>query len=364
MDYYELLGVQRSASQTEIKKAYRKLARELHPDANPGDAEAEARFKQVAEAYEALGDAEKRAHYDTYGSTNGRNGLGGDAYGGGLGDLFDAFFNTGGANDPGGAKRGVDLDVIAEISLEEAVTGVAKDIAVRTAVTCDTCEATGAAVGTSVKRCDQCSGTGQIRQVRQSILGQMVTTGTCPRCIGEGVMIETPCGDCSGEGRKVEERSYTVDIPPGVADGTTLRLTSRGAVGPRGGGKGDLYVRVRVAEHALFRREGDDLIADLKVSMTQASLGALIEFTGIESVVEVDIAAGVQAGKMYRYRGEGVPRLRGRGRGDLLLRLVVETPTGLSSEQEELLRRLASERNEQVKEPTAGLVGKFRSKFS
>ncbi|MGI9612084.1 MAG: molecular chaperone DnaJ [Acidimicrobiales bacterium] len=363
-DFYELLGVGRDASQDEIKKAYRRLARELHPDANPNDPEAEARFKKVAEAYEVLQDPEKRAHYDRFGSSGGP-GMGGDPFAAsGLGDLFDAFFNAG-TRTESGPKRGVDLETVARLTLEETVSGVARDVTVRTAVPCDTCQATGASPGSDVSRCEQCGGSGQVRQVRQSILGQMVSTSTCPRCAGEGVEIASPCNDCSGEGRRVEEQTYNVDIPAGVGDGATLRLTGRGAVGPRGGGAGDLYVQVEVEEHPVFLRDGDDLIAEIHVAATQAALGATVPFTTIDGEITVDVPAGAQTGKRYRIRDRGVTRLRGRGRGDLLLALVVDTPTDLSAEQEELLRQLAKERQEDVNEPGEdGLLDRFKNRFS
>ncbi|MDH3681435.1 MAG: molecular chaperone DnaJ [Acidimicrobiia bacterium] len=362
-DFYDLLGVSRSASADEIKRAYRRLARELHPDANPDDPEAEARFKRVAEAYEVLSDPEKRARYDRFGSSGGP-GMGDPFAATGLGDLFDAFFNAGGRTETG-SKRGVDLETVARLTLEETVAGVAKDVTVRTAVPCDTCQATGARPGSDVARCGQCGGSGQVRQVRQSILGQMVSTSTCPRCAGEGVEIASPCDDCAGEGRRVEEQTYNVDIPAGVGDGSTLRLTGRGAVGPRGGGAGDLYVQVEVEEHPVFARDGDDLYADIHVAATQASLGADVEFTTIDGDITVDVPAGSQTGKRYRIRDHGVTRLRGRGRGDLLLTLVVDTPTNLTAEQEELLRQLAKERQEEVKDPgEEGLLGRFRSRFN
>ncbi|MGF1596338.1 MAG: molecular chaperone DnaJ [Acidimicrobiales bacterium] len=365
MDFYDLLGVDRSASREEIKKAYRRLARELHPDSNPGDPDAEARFKQVAEAYEVLSDPQKRARYDRFGSS-GNGGFGaGDPFGAtGLGDLFDAFFNAGGRTDAG-PKRGVDLEAVARLTLEEAVAGVAREVTVRTAVPCDRCQATGAAPGSDVTRCEQCGGTGQVRQVRQSILGQMVSTSVCPRCVGEGVQIASPCPDCSGEGRRVEERTYTVDVPAGVGDGSTLRLTGRGAVGPRGGGAGDLYVQVQVAEHDRFVRDGENLLAELHVPVTQAALGATVDVETIDGRVSVTVPAGTSTGKVYRIRDAGVPRLRGRGRGDLLLTVIVDTPTDLTSEQEDLLRQLAKERGDEVDEPGEdGLLGRIKSRFT
>ena len=362
MDLYQLLGVGRSASQDEIKRAYRKLARELHPDATPDDAEAEARFKQVAEAYEVLSDPEKRARYDRFGSSGSR---GGDPFAGsGLGDLFDAFFGAG-ARTESGPQRGADLEVVAELTLEDVVQGRAKEVSVRTAVPCDTCEATGAAPGAQPLRCDQCGGTGQVRQVRQSILGQMVTTSTCARCSGEGVTISAPCTECSGEGRRVEEQTYVVDVPAGVGDGATLRLTGRGAVGRRGAGAGDLYVHVRILPHSVYRREGDDLLAELRIAATQAALGASIPFESIEEAIDVDVPAGSQSGDLLRFRGQGIPKLRGRSRGDLLLMLMVETPTDLTAEQDELLRLLAKERGESVNEPGEdGILGRFKSRFA
>ena len=365
MDFYELLGVDRSANQDEIKKAYRRLARELHPDANPGDAEAESRFKQVAEAYEVLSDPEKRARYDRFGTSGSAAGGMGDPFAAtGLGDLFDAFFNAGARAEPTN-KRGVDLEVVVELTLEESVVGVAKDVAVRTAVPCDTCEATGARPGTDVRRCEQCGGSGQVRQVRQSILGQMVSTSICHRCGGEGMEIPSPCDDCSGEGRRVQEQTYNIDVPAGVSEGSTLRLTGRGAVGPRGGGAGDLYVNVRVQEHPVFVRDGDDLFADLHLPVTQAALGAHVVFDTIDGEIPIDVARGAQTGKRWRLRDRGVPRLRGRGRGDLVVTLVVDTPADLTAEQEKLLRQLAEERGEEVKDPGEdGLLGRFKSRFN
>lgn len=364
-DFYDLLGVSRSASQDEIKKAYRRRARELHPDANPGNAAAEAEFKQVAEAYEVLSDQQKRSRYDQYGSADGPS-MGDPFAGGGLGDLFDAFFNMGGGGGGRAAStRGVDLEVVAELDLVDTVNGVAKEVSVRTAVGCDTCAGTGAGPGSAASTCSQCNGAGQIRQVRQSILGQMVTTSICPRCGGEGRTISNPCGDCHGEGRRVEDRSYTVDIPAGVSHGTTLRLSGRGAVGPRGGAAGDLYVEVRVRPHAVFRRDGEHLLADLRISFTQAALGATVSFQTIDERADIEVPAGAQTGSVITLRDHGIPRLRGRGRGDLILSLVVDTPRDLNDEQADLLRRLAELRNEDVRGPDeGGLFSKIRSAFS
>jgi molecular chaperone DnaJ len=366
-DYYKRLGVSRHASGEEIKKAYRKRARELHPDANRDDPGAEGRFKEVAEAYEVLSDPDKRARYDRFGTAGAASG--GDPFGGGIGDLFDAFFNVAGGGGPGrgrrGPQRGVDLEVVVTLDLEDTVTGVQRDVTVRTAVACATCGATGAAPGSKATTCTQCNGTGQVRQVRQSILGQMVTTGTCHRCGGEGRVIAVPCPDCAGEGRRVEDRTYTVDIPAGVADGQTLRLTGRGAVGPRGGPPGDLYVELRVADHPVFQRHGDDLLAECHLAVTQAALGTTIAFPTLDGEQTIRIAPGTQTGQVLRLRERGIPRLQGRGRGDLLVTVVVDTPTELSGEEEELLRRLAELRGEPVEPPgEGGLFARIRSALS
>ncbi len=368
-DYYQLLGVDRGASPEEIKKAYRKLARQLHPDANPDDPAAEARFKQIAEAYEVLGDPQKRANFDRFGSAGGPQGFGGgagSAFGGGLGDLFDAFFTQSGFNQAGSrSTQGSDLQYAVELTLEETVSGVAKDVTVRTAVACDACQATGAQDGAEVLTCGECNGMGQVRQVRQSILGQMVTTVACPTCGGDGQIITSPCNECAGEGRTIDERTYTVDIPAGVSAGSTLRLTGRGAVGPRGGGAGDLYVEIQVRSHEVFSREQDTLFADMHVAMTQAALGTVISFQTIDDVCDVDVPAGSQSGHVFTIRGAGVPRLRGRGRGDLELTLVVDTPTKLSEEEEGLLRQLAERRDESVKGPAeGGIFSKIKSAFN
>lgn len=373
-DFYELLDVDRAASADEIKKSYRKLARQLHPDANPGDAAAEAKFKEVAEAYEVLSDPQKKSNYDQFGSANGPQGFGGGGgaggqpFGGGLGDIFDAFFTQSGFGGGGGGRassQGSDLQYVAELDLEDTVRGVAKDVTIRTAVPCDDCEATGAADGSEALTCGECAGHGQVRQVRQSILGQMVTTVACPTCNGQGQIITSPCSACAGEGRKIDDRTYTVDIPAGVSDGSTLRLTGRGAVGPRGGGAGDLYVEIQVRPHPVFARDGDTLFADLHVAMTQATLGALITFGTIDGEVEIDVPAGSQAGKIFTVRDEGVPRLRGRGRGSLKVTLVVDTPSKLSEQDETLFRQLAGQRGESVKDVAeGGIFSKIKSAFN
>ena len=368
-DFYELLGVAPDASAEDIKRAYRKRARELHPDANPGDAEAEQEFKELARAYETLRDPQKRAHYDRFGDTGNGNAGSGDPFGfSGVGDIFDAFFGGqspfgGGRRGPTGPPRGPDLEVVTELDFTEAVFGAQHRVEVRTAVPCETCEATGAAPGTSASTCGDCGGAGQVRQVRQSLLGQMVTTGVCSRCGGAGEVIADPCGDCSGEGRRLEDKAYTVDIPPGVDAGSTLRLQGRGAVGPRGGAPGDLYVNFRVRAHDRFTRDGVDLHADLPIPVTQAILGADVQFETLDGVEEIRVPPATPTGHVFRFRGKGVPVVNRSGRGDLLVHVVIELPDDLDQEQEALVRKLAELRGEEVGTEGHGFFSKLRTAF-
>lgn len=365
-DYYGLLGVARDASDDEIKRAYRQRARELHPDANGGDPASEARFKEVSVAYETLRDPERRRRYDMFGADGARGGPGpGDAFGGGLGDLFDAFFGGSpfGAQRPSGPRRGEDVEVLLELRFEEAVFGAERAVGFRGPVACATCSGSGAKPGTVPITCLECAGIGQVRRVRQSILGQVVTTAPCPRCQGTGEVIESPCADCRGEGRRVEERSVSIEVPPGVDDGTTLRITGAGSVPPRGGVAGDLYVHLRVAAHERFTRVGTDLVLELHVAMTQAALGAQIEIATLDGPETITLPPGTQTGRSIRIRNRGVPHVRGRGRGDLRVELVVDTPDPTTKEQEQLLRELARQRGEAVAEPEHGLFSRIRSSF-
>ncbi|MEO7430396.1 MAG: molecular chaperone DnaJ [Acidimicrobiales bacterium] len=365
-DYYDLLEVARDASADDIKRAYRKLARQLHPDTNP-DPAASDRFKKVAQAYEVLSDPEKRQRYDRFGPDGVNPGAGGFA-GGGINDIFDAFFGGaspfgGGGRRAAGPPRGPDLEVVVDLRFEDAVFGVRQAVEVRTAVVCDTCEASGAAAGSQPISCLECAGTGQVQRVRQSFLGQMVTNSVCPRCAGQGQVISNPCPDCNGEGRRVEERSYTVDIPAGVDTGSTLRLTGRGAAGPRGGGNGDLYVHVRVTAHERFTREGVDLHCDLPISFAQAALGAHLKFDTLDGTEDLVIPRGTPSGREFRLRGRGVPHVERRSRGDLIVRALVEVPDDLTPEQEDVLREFAEQRGDDVAPADAGFLSRIRSAF-
>jgi molecular chaperone DnaJ len=371
-DYYELLGVSRSANEDELKRAYRSLARELHPDATGGDAETDARFKEVTLAYETLRDPERRRRYDMFGPEgvrgSGAGSGGGDpfGFGGNLGDIFDAFFGGGGLGGQTrpGARKGADAELILDLSLTEAAFGATRDVSLTTAVACSTCSGSGARAGTSPSTCGDCRGSGQVQRVRQSLLGQMVTATVCGRCQGTGETVASPCPQCRGLGRRNEERTLSVAVPPGVDSGATLRLTGSGAAGPRGGQAGDLYVHLRVARDDRFERSGNDLVATVHVSFAQAALGTELTVETLDGTSVVEVPSGTQSGKIVRLAGLGVPRLRARGRGDLLVHIVVDTPVKLSKEEDELLRRLAELRDEEVAPPDHGLFSRLRSRIN
>ena len=367
-DLYAILDTDSGASADEIKKAYRKLARQFHPDTNPGDEEAERRFKEVAQAYEVLSDPERRAHYDRFGSVDG--GMGGAGFGGGAEsfvDIVDALFGRGGRGQtrgPTGPPRGRDVEVIVDVSLEEAVLGGEASFDLDIDTPCETCEATGSAGSTAPSTCTTCNGVGQVQQMTRTILGQMVSANTCPTCMGFGQVVTDPCEVCSGEGRNAESKTFTIEVPAGVDNGSRFRLNGRGAAGPRGGGRGDIYVVLRVRQHDRFRREGDDLIEELWVPITQAALGAKLIYATLDGDEELLIPPGTRTGKDFRLRGRGVPRLHRRGRGDLIVRVVVDTPEDLTKEQTEVLRKFAELRGDDVSPEGSGWFSKIRSAFS
>lgn len=374
-DYYKLLGVSRTAGADEIKKAYRKLARQLHPDANPDNPAAAERFKEVSKAYSVLSDDDQRAKYDRFGEAGvggaGGQNMGDPFGGGGLGDIFDAFFGGGGGSPfgggrrgPAGPPRGQDMEVAVSISFEQAAFGDQIPVDLKLPQPCGSCNGSGAGEGTKPVTCSECSGAGQVRRVRQSVLGQMVSTSPCGRCGGLGEVITTPCGTCHGQGRTTADKSYTVDVPAGVVDGSTLRLTRRGAAGPRGGASGDLYVHLRVKAHDRYRRDEDDLITEIPISIAQAALGTKLVLVTLDGDEELVVPAGTQPGHQFVLRARGVPRLHGRGRGDLRAIVRVEVPTKLSVDEAHMLRTFAEGRGESVGEAGSGLFSKIKSAFS
>ncbi|MDO9379077.1 MAG: molecular chaperone DnaJ [Nocardioidaceae bacterium] len=376
-DYYELLGVGREATPEEIKKAYRRKARTLHPDVNP-DANPDE-FKAVGMAYEVLADPEKRAMYDRGGDPFNGGGMGGQGQGFNFNDIMDAFFGQGGTQrgPRTRSRRGQDALIRLGIELSEAAFGVARDLTVHTAILCTTCEGSGAREGSEPVTCGTCHGRGEVQHVQRSFLGDIRTARPCPTCQGYGSVIPDPCPECSGDGRVRSRRTLSVKIPAGVDDGTRVQLAGEGEVGPGGGPPGDLYVEVEVARHALFTRDGDDLLCDVSLPMTAAALGTRIDLptleadTGaedVEATIPLDVASGTQSGEQMVVRGRGVPRLRTGGRGDLRVRVVVQTPERIDDEQRALLEQLAELRGEdrtagEFSSPHKGVFSRLRDAF-
>jgi molecular chaperone DnaJ len=352
-DYYEVLGVPKAADGEAIKKAYRKLALQYHPDRNGGDKEAEDRFKEATEAYEVLKDDQKRAAYDRFGHAGVKRGAaaGAGGFGGGFGfedalNIFMRDFGGGGFEDlfgggrRGGAQKGKDLQLRLPISLHEVASGVKRRVAIRALDPCDTCEGTGAADKSAAEPCATCQGAGQVRTVQRSVFGQFVSASVCPTCRGEGRVIRNPCRACNGDGRQRAERTVEVEIPPGVSSDNYLTLRGAGNAGPRSGPRGDVIVVIEVEEDPRFIREGADLAHDLPVSFSQAALGAEMEVPTVWGDETLRVPAGVQSGEVLVLRGKGLPHLGGGGRGDQHVRIHVWTPADLSPEQEALFRRL------------------------
>ena len=372
LDYYQTLNVSRDADGTVIKSAYRKLAMKYHPDRNPGDADAEARFKSCNEAYECLKDPQKRAAYDRYGHeafTNGMNGGGG--FGGGrggqsdfadIGDIFETIFGSafgGGARRPQ-QRRGADLRYDMQVSLEEAFHGKSTEIEIEVSQQCGTCDGSGASPGTGERSCNLCHGQGSVRAKQ----GLFVVERPCPTCSGRGVVIENPCGDCRGEGRVDRPQLLEVEIPPGVDTGTRIRLSGKGEAGSRGAPPGDLYIFIHVKPHTLFEREGTTLATRIPISFTTAALGGSVDIPDLDgSTNTVDIPVGIQSGKQLRIRGAGMPVLQGRGRGDLVVEIAVETPIKLSKKQKEILEQFRETETGDECPESKGFFSKLKDAF-
>ena len=364
-DYYAILGVSRDASDDEIKKAFRRLAKQYHPDANSGDDGMAEKFKEIGEAYQVLSDPEKRQVYDRFGHNAPQGGFG-DFSGGGFGgfaDIMEEFFGFGSRTAARrGPQPGAHLKYNLTISFEEAVFGADKELDIPRLETCPTCHGSGAEPGTTPIRCPQCHGTGEARRVQQSIFGSFVNVATCPRCEGEGEVVSTPCSNCRAQKRVQINRKISINIPPGVDDGMQIRLTGEGEAGMRGGPSGNLYVVVNIKKHPLFRREGNDLLLDQQINFIQAALGDEIEVPTLEGKTKLTIPPGTQFGKYFRIKEQGVPQLRRNGRGDLIVTIHVVVPTEMNEKQKSLLRELARTMGQAPVEPK-GVLGKMKDAF-
>ncbi len=348
-DYYEILGVNRSAGDAEIKRAYHRLAREYHPDLNK-DPGAEERFKEINEAYEALGDRRKRAEYDRWGHVGPGGGFATDFGGFGLGDIFDDLFGFGGMRTAArrAPQRGADLRYNLTLTFEEAAFGCEKEIEVTRLDTCPVCRGTGAEPGTEPIRCPQCNGTGEVRRARQSIFGSFVNVTTCGRCGGEGEVVSTACSNCRGQKRVRVTKTIAIEVPPGVDSGTQIRLSEEGEAGVRGGMAGNLYVVISVRKHAYFKRQNSDIFLELPINVAQGALGDEIDVPTLDGTEKLVIPAGTQTGETFRLRNKGVPYLRGEGRGDQLVTVYVVTPKKLTPEQRQLLEQLGKTLGKEV----------------
>ena len=359
-DYYEILGVPKTATDDELKKAYRQLAMKYHPDRNPGDKKAEESFKEVAEAYEILHDPDKRARYDRFGHAAGAPSPGGGGGGfteaegfdladalrafmrdfGGMGGMGGDVFEQGGARRAGRERRGRNLEIRLPLTLEEIASGAEKVIKIRRMVKCPECGATGAKPGTKTKTCPVCAGSGQVRSVQRSLFGQMISVSTCDRCHGEGTIVESPCPKCLGEGRVREQEEITIRVPPGVMEGNYIPLRGMGDAGIRGGPPGDLIAHIEEIPHTLFARDGEDIILELPISFPRAAMGGKIEVPTLGGRAKVTIPAGIQSGQVLRLRGKGLKSLHRSGTGDQLIRVTIHTPSKVSDRGKKLLTEL------------------------
>lgn len=346
-DFYEVLGLEKGASDEEIKKAFRKQALKYHPDRNPGDKVAEEKFKELNEAYQVLSDPQKKAQYDQYGTTdfNGGGFEGGFDFSdfggfGGFGDIFDSFFGggfSGGGRRKNGPQKGDDLEYSLNLTFEEAVFGCEKEINITRSESCDTCSGTGAKKGSHPKTCDKCGGTGQVRVQRNTPLGSFVSMSACDKCSGKGTIITDPCPDCKGKGKVRKQRKIKVKVPAGVDTGNIMPMRGQGEHGANGGPAGDLYVGIRVASHSTFKRKGFDIFIDTHISFAKATLGTELKVPTVDGDVKYDVPAGTQPGTVFRLKGKGVPKVNGHGRGDQYVNVVVDIPKNLNQKQKEAL---------------------------
>lgn len=349
-DYYEVLGINKSASEDEIKKAYRREAKKYHPDLHPGDKTAEAKFKEVNEAYEVLSNSEKKARYDQFGHAGVDPNFGGGGAGGGFGgfdDFGDIFSNIfgggfggfGGGQRRNGPQRGADVRQVIDITFEEAAFGCKKNITINRQENCPTCGGSGAKPGTSPTICKKCNGTGQVRTQTRTPLGYMTNIGTCPDCRGTGKIITDPCKDCRGTGKVRKQRTIEINIPQGINHGQTMQVSGQGEPGTRGGAPGDLLVTIRVKPHNIFTRDNYDVFLEIPITFVQAALGATIRVPTLDGIVEYDIPEGTQTGSVFKLKGKGIPYIRGKGRGDEYVTVEVEVPKNINSKQREILKQ-------------------------
>ena len=371
-DYYEVLGVSRNASDDEIKKAYRKEAKKYHPDLHPGDKEAEAKFKEINEAYGVLSDAEKKQRYDQFGHAGvdpNYGGGGGSGFGGfdgfDFGDIFSDIFGGfgGGGRRRNGPVRGQDVRQVIDITFEEAAFGCKKKLTLTRAEKCDTCKGTGAKPGTQPVTCSKCGGSGQVRTQTRTPLGYMTNVTTCSQCHGTGTIISDPCRDCRGTGRVRKTRTIEVDIPAGIDNGQTMQLAGKGEPGERGGPSGDLLITVRIKPHQMFKRDGYNVYIELPVTFVQAAVGATVKVPTLDGLVEYDIPEGTQPGSVFRLRGKGIPYIRSKNRGDEFVTVDVEVPKGLSQKQKELLREFEALSEGKNYKKQKGFLDKMKDLF-
>lgn len=353
-DYYEVLGVNKGASEDEIKKAFRSMSKKYHPDLNPNNKEAEEKFKEVNEAYQVLSDADKRSKYDQFGHAGVDPNFGaGGGYGGAgfdFGDIFGDIFGGGfggfgGGRRRSGPRRGNDIRQVIDITFEEAAFGCDKQMNIQTQEKCETCGGSGAKKGTSAETCPNCHGSGRVQTQQRTILGYMTTETTCPNCHGEGKIIKEPCRDCRGTGKVRKSKTIEVHIPAGIDDGQTIQLTGKGEAGDKGGPNGDLLLTVRVRKHAIFEREGNNVYIDMPITFVQAALGATVKVPTLDGLVELDIPEGTQTGSRFRMKGKGIPFLRSKSRGDQYVTVNVEVPRNLTARQKEILKGFDEDKN-------------------
>lgn len=368
-DYYEVLGIDRTATEADIKKAYRRLAKQYHPDVNKGDSDAEAKFKEISEAYSILSDSEKRANYDRFGHAafDGNSGFSGfEGFGfGGLDDLFESFmgFGRNRTSKRTGPQRGNDLQYAMEITFMEAAFGTTKELNLTRLQNCSVCGGSGSKPGTQPENCKHCNGSGQIRYSQSTPFGQFVNVRTCNVCGGEGKVVINPCEKCNGKGRVTKDSRISINIPAGIDEGQTISLRGEGEPGLRGGSPGDLFVTIHIKSHPIFKREGYDVVCDIPISFTQAALGAEIEIPTIDGKMPYNIPEGTQTNTVFKIRGKGIKHLRGNARGDQYIRVNVEVPVKLSQKQKELLRQFAEISGDEGLEQKKGFFDKMRDLF-